>query len=66
MDYDALEKAITERTKAISPVELAGIPCDFDWIMAIVESKKNPFEAATEDRCKNSRFYHKLHKNRYV
>ena len=36
MDYDALEKAITERTKAIIPVDLAGIPCNYDRIFEIV------------------------------
>ena len=30
MDYEAVEAAITERTKAIIPVDLAGIPCDYD------------------------------------
>ena len=29
MDYEALENAITEKTKAIIPVDLAGIPCDY-------------------------------------
>lgn len=36
MDYDALENAITERTKAIIPVDLAGIPCNYDRIYEIV------------------------------
>lgn len=43
MDYDALEKAITKSTKAIIPVDLAGIPCDYDRIFDIVERKKNLF-----------------------
>ena len=43
MDYDALENAITERTKAIIPVDIAGIPCDYDRIFKIVESKKHLF-----------------------
>ncbi len=43
MDYDALEKAITEKTKAIIPVDLAGIPCDYNKIFEIVESKKHLF-----------------------
>lgn len=43
-DYDALEKAITENTKAVIPVDLAGIPCDYDRIFAIVESKKKLFK----------------------
>lgn len=44
MDYDALEKAITEKTKAIIPVDLGGIPCDYDRIFNIVERKKNLFK----------------------
>lgn len=45
MDYDQLEKAITSKTKAIIPVDLAGIPCDYDKIFAIVERKKELFKA---------------------
>lgn len=48
MDYDALEQAITERTKVIIPVDLAGIPCDYDRIFAIVERKKDLFRPANE------------------
>lgn len=44
MDYDQLEKAITSKTKAIIPVDLAGIPCDYDKIFTIVERKKELFE----------------------
>ena len=44
MDYDALEKAINERTKAIIPVDLAGIPCDYDRIYEIVARKKHLFK----------------------
>ncbi len=43
MDYDALAAAITEKTKAIIPVDLAGIPCDYDRIFEIVESKRPLF-----------------------
>ena len=43
MDYDALEAAVNERTKAIIPVDLAGIPCDYDRLFAIVKQKKNLF-----------------------
>ena len=39
MDYDALENAITEKTKAIIPVDLAGIPCDYDRIFAICDEE---------------------------
>ena len=48
MDYDALEAAITERTKAIIPVDLGGVPCDYDRIFAIVERKKHMFKPANE------------------
>ena len=29
---EALENSITEKTKAVIPVDLAGIPCDYDKI----------------------------------
>lgn len=45
MDYDALSKAITDKTKAIIPVDLAGRMCDYDKIFEIVESKKHLFKA---------------------
>ena len=44
-DYDKLADAITERTKVIVPVDIAGIVCDYDRIFAIVESKKNIFSS---------------------
>lgn len=44
MDYEALEAAINEKTKAIIPVDLAGIPCDYDRIFEIVERKKHLFK----------------------
>ena len=44
MDYDALEKAITEKTKVIIPVDLGGVPCDYDRIYEIVEKKKHFFK----------------------
>lgn len=43
MDYDKLEAAITEKTKAIIPVDLGGIVCDYDRIFEIVERNKNLF-----------------------
>ena len=43
MDYDALAAAITENTKAVIPVDLAGIPCDYDRIFQILEAKKKLF-----------------------
>ncbi len=48
MDYDKVAAAITENTKAIIPVDLAGIPCDYDRLFAIVEEKKALFKGNTE------------------
>ena len=48
MDYEALENAITEKTKAIIPVDLAGIPCDYDKIFEVVNAKKSLFKANSE------------------
>lgn len=48
MDYEALEAAITEKTKVIIPVDLGGVPCDYDRIYEIVERKKNLFHANNE------------------
>lgn len=45
MDYDKLGSLINEKTKAIIPVDLAGIPCDYDRIFEIVEAKKDLFKA---------------------
>ncbi|MDM0632405.1 DegT/DnrJ/EryC1/StrS family aminotransferase [Clostridium perfringens] len=42
-DYDKLEEAITEKTKVIIPVDLFGIPADYERIMSIVENKKSLF-----------------------
>ena len=48
MDYDAVEDAITENTKAIIPVDLGGIPCDYDRIFSIVDQKKSLFTPENE------------------
>lgn len=48
MDYNAVEAAITPKTKAIIPVDLAGVPCDYDRLMNIVESKRDIFHAAND------------------
>lgn len=43
MDYDQMEAAITERTKAVVPVDMGGVPCDYDRIFAAVERKRHLF-----------------------
>ena len=48
MDYDKLADAITEHTKVVIPVDLAGIPCDYDKIFQVVESKKHLFHPRNE------------------
>ena len=46
MDYDQLEAAISEKTKAIVAVDLGGVACDYDRIFEIVEKKKHLFQAS--------------------
>lgn len=48
IDYDAVEAAITENTKAIIPIDLGGIPCDYDRLFEIVEKKKALFHASND------------------
>ena len=43
MDYDAVARAITPKTKAIIPVDIAGVPCDYERLQSIVEEKKSLF-----------------------
>ena len=45
MDYDQLEQAITEKTKVIVPVDIAGVVADYDRVIEIVERKKGLFKA---------------------
>lgn len=48
MDYSKLADAITERTKVITPVDLAGVVCDYDAIFRAVESKRSLFRPAND------------------
>lgn len=48
MDYDQMSLLINEHTKAIIPVDLAGIPCDYDRIFKILESKKKLFSPSNK------------------
>ena len=48
MDYSKLADAITERTKVIIPVDLAGVVCDYDKVFAAVESKRQLFRPAND------------------
>ena len=49
MDYKALENAITEKTKAIISVDMAGIICDYDKIFEVVTKKKHLFKPMNSD-----------------
>ncbi len=48
MDYSLMSEAITEKTKVIMPVDIAGILCDYDKIFEIIEAKKELFSANNE------------------
>lgn len=48
MDYDALERAICEKTKAVIPVDLGGVPCDYDRIFEIVRRKAHLFTPSND------------------
>lgn len=48
MDYSKLADAITERTKVIIPVDLAGVVCDYGKVFEVVESKRHLFRPANE------------------
>lgn len=48
MDYNTMEAAITEKTKAIIAVDLGGIMCDYERIYQAVENKKHLFKPANE------------------
>ena len=49
IDYDKLEEAITEKTKAVVTVDLGGIPCDYDRIFEIVDKKRELFRPMESD-----------------
>ena len=48
MDYEALEKSINVHTKAIVPIDLGGVPCDYARIFEIVNKKKNLFKPSNK------------------
>ncbi len=48
MDYDQLAATINERTKAVIPVDIAGIPCDYDQVLAVVDAKRHLFRPAND------------------
>jgi len=48
IDYDAIADAITDKTKAIIPVDLGGVMCDYDKVFEVVDSKKNLFNPSND------------------
>jgi len=48
IDYDAIENAITDKTKVIIPVDIAGVMCDYDRIFEILERKKHLFRPSNK------------------
>ena len=55
MDYEKLENAITEKTKAIIPIDVGGVLCDYDKIKQIIEKKKNIFKPNNDIQSKFGR-----------
>lgn len=48
IDYDAVANAITDKTKAIIPVDIAGVMCDYDRLYKILDSKKHMYKPSNE------------------
>lgn len=48
IDYDAIADAITEKTKAIIPVDIAGVMCDYDKVFEAVNKKSKLFKASNK------------------
>lgn len=48
MDYEALENAITDKTKAIIPVDIAGVMCDYEKIFEVVNKKRDMFKPSND------------------
>ena len=55
MDYDALAQLITDKTKAIIPVDLGGVICDYEKIFSVAEAKKNLFKPSNDIQKKMGR-----------
>ena len=48
MDYDKLPELINEKTKAIIPVDLAGVMCDYDKLYEVINSNKHKFNPSNK------------------
>lgn len=57
VNLKAIEKAITNKTKAIMPVDFGGYPCDYDEIKNIVDRNKSLFSPNSENQKKLGRIF---------
>ncbi len=48
MDYDRLPELINERTKAVIPVDVGGVPCDYERVLSAVKSKSSCFKPSSD------------------
>ena len=48
LSVDSVRKAITPRTKAIMPVDIAGFPCDYDKLYELIEEVKDQFQPGSD------------------
>lgn len=48
MDYEKLADAINENTKVVIPVDIGGVPCDFEAINKVIENKRHLFKPANK------------------
>ncbi|NMB19159.1 MAG: DegT/DnrJ/EryC1/StrS family aminotransferase [Erysipelothrix sp.] len=49
MDYDLMEAAITEKTKVIIPVDIAGVLCDYERIFQAIKNKQKKYRLTTDN-----------------
>jgi dTDP-4-amino-4,6-dideoxygalactose transaminase len=55
LNPDLLEGLITEKTKAILPVDISGLPADYERIYKAIEAKRELFQPETEEQKKLGR-----------
>lgn len=55
ISIEAIRSAITKNTKAIMPVDIAGLPCDFEAIKKLVDEAKPLFSPSNEEQRKLGR-----------
>jgi dTDP-4-amino-4,6-dideoxygalactose transaminase len=55
ISIEAIRKAITPNTKAIMPVDIAGLPCDYDAVKQLVDEAKPLFTPSNEEQRKLGR-----------